>query len=59
MCIRDSFKIGSGSLSVNALFTEGAVVESLSPIVTNFAMSNVLLYIYSGAAHKRHTLLGS
>ena len=47
------------SLSVNALFTEGAVVESLSPIVTNFAMSNVLLYIYSGAAHKRHTLLGS
>ena len=30
--------IGSGSLSVNALFTAGAVVESLSPIVTNFAI---------------------
>ena len=27
--------IGSGSLSVNALFTAGAVVESLSPIVNS------------------------
>ena len=29
------FKIGSSSLAANALFTVGAVTESLSPMVTN------------------------
>ena len=46
-CCFALFRIGSGSLSKNALFTAGAVVESLSPIVTNFAIVCVSFnYIY-------------
>ena len=37
-------RIGSGSLSINALLTAGAVVESLSPIVTNFAIVSLLSF---------------
>ena len=37
-CCFALLRIGSASLSVNALLTAGAVVESLSPIVTNFAI---------------------